>query len=318
MDYIRSRWLTLLGGAAVVAVSLALPQFLSVYNTFIVISILILALFTVSFNLLLGYTGMVSFGHAAYFALGAYGAGLLYKKLEVPMPLAFAAAPFIAAVGAMLFGYFCVRRTHAYFIMLTLAFAQILYAIIFKWYDLTGGDNGLVGLRPPSALASPQSYYYFTLVIVAVCLFLMYRLVHSPFGNALRAIRENPLRAEAVGISVWLYRWIVFVIAGFFAGIAGALTAFYQWSAHPEFAFWTKSAEPLVAAVLGSIHNFFGPVLGSAIYILLQRLVTRFTEHWLLVVGGLAILIVLGFPRGLLGINIKAVPWRGLVVWRRM
>lgn len=317
MVYLRSTWLRLLGLVVLAGVPLALPQFLSGYDLYIAVAILILALFTTSFNLLLGYAGMMSFGHAAYFALGAYGSGLLFRELNVPMPLAFAAAPFIAALGAAAVGYFCVRRAHAYFIMLTLAFAQILYAIIFKWYSFTGGDNGLTGLRPPEVLRSAEGYYYFTLVIVGVCLAVMYRMVHSPFGNALKAIRENPIRAEAVGISVWVYRWVAFTLAGFFAGIAGALNAFYQRSAHPEFAFWTKSAEPMAAAILGSIHNFFGPLLGSVIFVALHRLVTRFTEHWLVVVGALVIVVVLGFPRGILGINIRNLSWKGLLPWPR-
>ena len=298
-----SRWKL----AAVGVALLLLPQVLSPYNTLIATSILILSLFSVSFNLLLGYSGLACFGHAGYYALGAYTAALLQTKLGVPMPLAFLAAPVVATGGAFVFGYFCVRRTHAYFIMLTLAFSQILYAIAFKWYDLTGGDNGVRGVYPPEELMTPVGSYYFTLIVAVVCIATVYRIAHSPFGAILQAIRENPQRAEALGIAVRRHQWAAFTIAGFFAGVAGALAAYYQRSVQPDYAFLVKSSEPLIATMLGGANYFFGPVVGSIIYVLLQRLVTRVTDHWLLVIGVLVAAIILWFPAGLLGINLRRI-----------
>ena len=306
----RAPWLRPAVLAAVLIVSLILPQFLSTFNTFLANEILILALFSVSFNLLLGYTGMVSFGQAGYYGLGAYSAGLFVVRMGLPMPLAFVLAPFVAALGAALVGSIAVRRAHAYFIMLTLAFGQIVYATALSWSSVTGGDNGLLRVRPIELLRGPTNYYYFTLVVVVISLFAMHRLVNSPFGSGLKAIRENPLRAEAIGINVWLHRWIIFIVAGFFSGVAGALLAFFQRSIFPDSAFYTKSFDPLVTTVLGGVGNFFGPVVGSVVLVLLERLVVRFTEHWLLVVGGLVIVVVIGFSRGITGIDISRFFWR--------
>jgi branched-chain amino acid transport system permease protein len=301
----NASWLqpALLAGLAIF--SLIVPLILGTFNVFLATEILILALFSVSFNMLLGYTGMVSFGQAAYYGLGAYAAGLFVTRMGLPMPLAFALAPFVAAVGAALVGAIAVRRAHAYFIMLTLAFGQIVYAIALSWYSVTGGDNGLLGVRPIPLLSSPTNYYYFVLVVVVICLYAMYRLVNSPFGSGLKAIRENPLRAEAIGINVLLHRWVIFIIAGFFSGVAGALLAFFQRSIFPDAALFTKSFDPLVTTVLGGVGNFFGPVVGSIFLVLLERFVVRFTEHWLLVVGGLVIIVVIGFSRGITGFDIS-------------
>ncbi|MDA1216322.1 MAG: branched-chain amino acid ABC transporter permease [Chloroflexi bacterium] len=309
-DERRPRWLRPATLAAALLASLLIPLVLSTFNTFLATEILILALFSVSFNMLLGYTGMVSFGQAGYYGLGAYAAGLFVVRMGLPMPVAFVLAPLVAAAGAALVGAIAVRRAHAYFIMLTLAFGQIVYAIALSWSSVTGGDNGLLGVRPIDLLRGPTNYYYFTLVVVVVCLFAMHRLVNSPFGSGLKAIRENPLRAEAIGINVFLHRWIIFIVAGFFSGVAGALLAFFQRSIFPDAAFYPKSFDPLITTVLGGVGNFFGPVVGSIVLVLLERIVVRFTEHWLLVVGGLVIVVVIGFSRGITGFDIFRFFWR--------
>lgn len=293
-----------LAGPVTLAVALiAAPWLVSTFWVYLLLEILILALFATSLNILMGYGGMISLGHAAYFGLAAYSAALLVKRAGWAMAPAFIVSPFAAAAGALIFGFFCVRLTRAYFIMLTLAFAQILYAVIYKWYDLTGGENGLSGVWPSGALATPRNYYYFTLVITAGSLGAIHRIVSSPFGYALRAIRENPVRAEFIGVAVRQYQLIAFVISGFFAGIAGTLFAFFNGSVFPDLAFWTKSAEPLVAVIIGGQYNFWGPVLGAVVFEGLEILITRSIRYWQLVLGGLVLLILLVFPQGLTGVR---------------
>lgn len=298
--------------AGLLALSLALvaaPWVLSTFLIYLLIEMLILSLFATSLNILIGYGGMISLGHGAYFGLGAYTAALLVKRAGWGMPWAFAVSPFAAALGALVFGFFCVRLTRAYFLMLTLAFAQLLYAVIFKWYDLTGGENGLSGVWPTGLLATPQRYFYFTLLVVTLSSAAIHRVIFSPFGYALRAIRENPLKAEFVGIPVRRHQLIAFVIAGFFAGIAGALFAFFNGSVFPDLAFWTKSAEPLIAVIIGGQYSFWGPMLGAVVFEGLEIVITRLLEYWQLVLGCLVLLMVLAFPQGLTGVR------RGL--WRR-
>src|SRR5918996_2004958 len=198
--------------AALALAPLALPPFFLQLLT----EIAIIGLFATAFNLLMGFGGMVSFGHAAYFALGAYTAALLVKRAGVPMLLALPAAPLAAAAGALLFGYFIVRLSHTYFAMLSLAFGQIVFTVIFKWKTLTGGDDGLLDVWPPAWLKSPAGYYYFTLAVVGLSLLALRAIVDSPFGYALRSVRENPRRARFIGIDVRRHQLVAFVISGAF------------------------------------------------------------------------------------------------------
>lgn len=306
---VHKRFLHYLGGRRKIAYILPiffvltiLPLFVSFYWVQLATEIAISCLFALSLNMLFGYTGMISFGHSAYYALGAYTSALLVTKAHWTMPESFAAAPFVAAVGALGFGFFCIRRSGAYFVMLTLAISQVLYAAIYQWYDLTGGDNGVIGVLPSSAIASPITYYYFTLLIALLAGYGIYRIVNSPFGYALKTIRENPRRAESIGINVKRCRLIVFVTAGFFAGIAGALYAFFNAAAFPTYSFWLKSAEPLIAIILGGPYHFTGPILGAIIVKLAETLLTRYTKYWMLILGLVMVSLVLFFRRGLTGI----------------
>src|SRR3989440_7174042 len=244
----RAGWVGLLL-VALAVVPLALPPFFLQLLT----EIAIVGLFATAFNLLMGFGGMVSFGHAAYFALGAYTAALLVKRMDVPMLLALAVAPLVAAAGALLFGFFIVRLTHTYFAMLSLAFAQIVFTVIFKWKTLTGGDDGLLNVWPPAWLKSPLAYCYFTLVVTGLAILAMHAIVDSPFGMALRAIRENPRRARFIGVHVRGHQLQAFVLSGFFSGLAGGLFAFFNGSVFPDFAYLNKSFEPLVVALLGGV-----------------------------------------------------------------
>jgi branched-chain amino acid transport system permease protein len=245
---------------------------------------------------------MVSFGHAVTFGLGAYGAALLVHWAEAPMLLAFAAGPVAAALGATLIGFFCVRLSSIYFAMLTLAFCQIAYAIVHQWYGVTGGDNGLLGIWPAPGLAGPLRYYYFALAACAGGIALLAAIGRAPFGLTLRAVRDHPRRAEASGVDVRLHQWLTFVVAGLFGGLSGATFVFLKGSVFPNALTVPMSVEPLVMVLLGGIDALAGAPLGAAIFKLLDTVVTRYTEYWQLVLGGILVVLVLAFPRGLLGL----------------
>ena len=286
-------------GVALAVAPLVLPSFFLQLLT----EIAIVGLFATAFNLLMGFGGMVSFGHAAYFALGAYTAALLVKRAGVPLLAALAAAPLVAAAGALLFGFFIVRLSHTYFAMLSLAFAQIVFTVIFKWKTLTGGDDGLLDVWPPTFLKSPAAYYYFTLVIVGLCILALHAIVDSPFGYALKAVRENPRRARYIGIDVRRHQLAAFVISGAFSGVAGSLFAFYNGSVFPDFAYFTKSFEPLVVALLGGVQSFFGPLAGAFGFKILEWLISRqWPVYWPLVLGGIVVVVIVVLPSGFVGL----------------
>jgi branched-chain amino acid transport system permease protein len=292
-----ARWLALL---AVLAVApLVLPPFFLQLLT----EIAIVGLFATAFNLLMGFGGMVSFGHAAYFALGAYTAALLVKRAGVSMLLALPVAPLVAGAGALLFGFFIVRLTHTYFAMLSLAFAQIVFTIIFKWRSLTGGDDGLIDVWPPTFLKSPAAYYYFTLAVVTLSMVALHAIIDSPFGYALRAVRENPRRARFIGVNVRRHQLLAFGLSGLFSGLAGALFAFYNGSVFPDFAYFTKSFEPLVVALLGGVQSFFGPLAGAFGFKILEWLISRqWPMSWPLFLGAIVVVVIVVLPQGFVGL----------------
>ncbi len=278
-----------------------LPLSESRFYVFLGTDILIMGLFAVSLNLLLGYTGLVSFGQAAYFGVGAYTCALLMKKASIAFPISFAAAGVFGATTALIIGFFCIQLTKIYFAMLTLAFSQIVWAIAFKWNSLTGGDTGLIGVNFPVHLDSPTRFYYFTLVVVVLSLYLLRKLVNSPFGRILTTIRENPERTEFIGINVKLFQLIAFMISGFFAAIAGALFGIFNHSIFPDFIFWPQSAEVLIMSLLGGMYSFFGPMVGAAVLLYLRMQVTSFTQYWPLILGTILALLLFFFPGGIVG-----------------
>jgi branched-chain amino acid transport system permease protein len=291
----------LVGSAGLLAALAVLPLLVPPFFTLVATEILALALFAASLNLLLGYGGMVSFGHAAYFGLGAYAAALLVSRAGLPMPVALALAPLVAGLGAAVFGFFCVRLTAIYLAMLTLAFAQITFTVAHQWYDFTGGDNGIVGVWPVAALATPGRYYAFALAVTALAFAALWRIVRSPFGLAMQAIRDHPRRALSVGLDVRRYQLGAFVLAGFFAGLAGALYAFEKGSVFPDFLSIARSVDPLVMVLLGGSHAFGGPVVGAAVFRLLETAVGFVRDYWGAVLGTVLAVLVLAFPRGIAG-----------------
>lgn len=261
----------------------------------------IMVLFAMSFNLLLGYTGLASFGQAAYFSIGAYATAILLTRAGLVFPAAMGLAIALSASAALVIGYFCVRLTQIYFAMLTLAYSQIIWAIAFKWNALTGGDNGFVGIRVPALLTEHQPLYLLTVSVVLASVWLLWRVVGSPFGRLLTSIRENPERAEFLGINVRGYQLLAFVIAGAFAGLAGALFALHNRSVFPDSALWTRSAEVLIMTILGGVYTFLGPAVGAVILVVLDYLVTARTEYWPLLLGCILLALVYFFPEGVVG-----------------
>jgi branched-chain amino acid transport system permease protein len=293
----RRRWLLVPA-----MVLLAAPSLLPPFYTWLLVEVLAFSLFAASLHLLMGPGGMVSFGHAAGFGLGAYGAALLMQRAGLPMPLAFAAAPVLAAAAAVVIGFFCVRLSSIYFAMLTLAFAQIAYAVVHQWYDLTGGDNGLLGVWPSPWLASPLRFYYLALAACGGGVALLALVERSPFGLTLRAARDHARRAEAIGVDIRRLHLVAFVVAGFFAGLAGATFVYLKGSVFPESLTVSVSVEPLVMVLLGGIQTIAGAPLGAAVYKILDTLVTRYTVYWQAVLGLVLIVLVVAFPRGILGV----------------
>ena len=265
------------------------------------VEILIAILFATSLYFMMGPGGLHSFGHAAYFGLGAYGAALLFRSLGLPMHWALVAGPCLAMVGAILFGWFSVRLSGVYLAMLTLAFAQIMWAIVFQWDGLTGGSNGVNGIWPPPWLADRSNFYLLTVMLVLAGLLLLRRMLQAPFGYALRATRDSPLRAEALGMDVKRVQWVAFIISGTVAGLAGALYAFSKGSISPEIMHVSHSVDALVMVMLGGIQSMAGPITGAATFVWLHDVVARNTEYWRAVLGGIILLLVLLFPQGISG-----------------
>ncbi|MFI4998479.1 MAG: ABC transporter permease [Reyranellales bacterium] len=288
---------------------LILPLLADRYVTVLLTDIACFALFTVSLHFIMGPAGMVSFGHAAYFGLGAYAAALLFKRAGLPMEAALLAAPFCAGLFAVVYGWFCVRLSGVYLAMLTLAFAQISWSIVFQWDSLTDGSNGIVGIWPSAWLADKSVYYYMTLALCGVGIAFLWRVLFSPFGYVLRAGRDSALRAEAIGIDVRSFKWAAFVLAGTLAGLAGAIFAFSKGSISPSSISISQSTDGLVMVLLGGIETLTGPVVGAAIFTWLRDELARDTEFWRAGLGLVILLIVLIFPQGLVG-GLKALAIR--------
>jgi branched-chain amino acid transport system permease protein len=292
----------IIGIVAAALVLTMLPLIGDVYVTYVATQILIFVLFATSLNLLLGYAGLVSFGHAAYFAIGGYACSIFITTLQWPLMAAYSAAVALSGLAALLIGYFCVRLTTIYFSMLTLAFAQLVWAIAFKWKVVTGGDDGFLRIAVPEALAEPAAYYLFTLVVVTASMTALWVIAHSAFGRMLVTIRENPVRAGFMGVDIKRVQTLAFAIGGAFAGAAGALFAMFNRSFFPDSAWWTQSAEVLIMVVLGGMHAFFGPAVGAATLIVLSRLTSEVTEYWPAVLAAILLIVLFAFPDGIAGL----------------
>ena len=280
---------------------LALPLFSGNYGLVLAMDMMIFALFAASLHFIMGPGGIGSFGHALFFGLGAYAVALLTKYFEASMGLALLAAPLAAGLGGLIFGWVCVRSSGIYLAMLTFAFAQITWAVAFQWYDVTGGDNGILGVWPAEIFNSKTNFYYLVLGLCGVSIMMLRHIIFSPFGYTLRAVRDNPLRARAIGIETQRWQWIGLTFSGLFAGLAGGVFAYAKGSVFPTTLDVMTTLDALVITLLGGINTLSGPVVGSAIYIWLESEISRQTELWRAILGMIIISIVVFFPQGIVG-----------------
>ncbi len=300
--------------APVLLLLILLPTFVETYQIQLVTYGLIAAIAALGFNLLLGYTGLLSFGHSAYFGLGAYTVAFVVQRLG-PHSMEFyilIGIP-VVAIASALFGYVCVRHTRIFFGILTLAISQVVYSLALKLYWVTGGSDGLRVPRPALLLgllnfSGPRgfqqfitSYYYYVLAIFVVCVVLMWVVVHSPFGKALQAIRDNEVRARFLGLRIRRFRWISFLVSGTFTGLAGILWVPLNGLTTPDVLYWTFSGEIVFSALLGGFRNFTGPIVGGVVFTYLKTYAVATTEYWQLLLGVVLVTLVLVLPTGIVG-----------------
>ncbi len=293
-------------GAIVLALAMV-PVLADQFTVVLMTDMVLFALFAASLGLMMGAGGMASFGHAAYFGAGAYGAAVL-AKAGAPILLAVPGGTAMAGLLATIFGWLCVRLSGVSLAMLTLALAQITWAIVFQWDAVTGGSNGLVGVWPPSWLDSKRAFYVFAVTVATGAILVLWSLSHSPFGYALRAARDSNLRAEAIGIDTRSIQWQAFILAGTFAGLAGALYVFSKGSLSPDSLSIPRSMDGLVMVLMGGVQTMTGPVVGAAVFIGLQDWIVRATIYWQAVLGVAIILITVLFPRGIVGTLNRVLP----------
>lgn len=286
-----------------------LGQSLSNFYLRIIMEMAILGLFAQSLNLILGYGGMISFGHSAFYGFGAYAVAILLRDTGMSFVLAILTGTILNGFFGFVVGAICLRAAKLYFAILTLAISQLLFVIVYQWYGFTGGDNGIHGLIVSAWMTNSQHYYYFVLIVVGLCFLAIHVILNSPFGYTLRAIRDNAERAVFLGADVWRQRLIAFVFAAVFAGVAGGLYVGYDHMAYPLIVHWSKSAEPLLMVMLGGINCFWGPPVGAVFFVILEMMLGRVTTYWLFILGLTILLLVMYFPKGIWGyVEDKLVP----------
>ena len=295
---VRKSIVALLIILAILAVApFGLPRF----YTYLIALIVTTGLLATSLNFVLGFGGIYEFHHAVFYGAGAYGAAIMIAKLGYPAWLGFITGPLVAAALSLVIGLICVRLSKLYFGMLQISLGSLVWAIVYRWYGFTGGDDGIHGIAMPELIGSPFGSYYFTLIVAGLSLLVMYRILSSPFGSALQGIRDNVVRSQAVGVNVRRHQLAAIVIAGFFGGVAGVLFVVVDNSVFPDMMFWTLSLEITIMALLGGWLTFLGPMLGAAVVVSLRTFVSCITDYWTLILGILLVLVILFLPEGLLG-----------------
>jgi branched-chain amino acid transport system permease protein len=290
-----------------VIVLVTLPLILPPYYVGLVVKMMVFALFAMSLDLLLGYAGMPSLGHAAYFGMAAYTTGLLALKAGWTVWLALPAGIAMAALTSVVFGLLALRTRGSYFLMITLALSQVLWGIAFGWRSLTGGDDGLPEVpRPdlslPWSMSDNTPFYYFVLLFFVVGTMVLFRIVASPFGYVLRGIRESETRMLVLGYNVWRYKLVAFVVAAAFAGLAGCLYVYFNRFVSPDYVHVVRSAEVLLMVILGGAGTLIGPAVGATLIVLLENLISTYTERWVTVLGIIYVLVALLAPNGIAGL----------------
>jgi branched-chain amino acid transport system permease protein len=286
---------------ALLILSLFLPAVLPRFYTYILAVIFVTSLLAMSLNMVVGHGGLFQFHHAVFYGVGAYAFALLITKAGLPMWLCFIVAPFVAAATGFLIGWFCVRLTSLYFGMLQISLGSLVWAIAFRWYSLTNGDDGINGIPVPDFISSTSSSYYFILFFFVLGIMAMYMVHRSPFGTTMEAIRDNPARCSAIGINVRRHELLGIVIAAFFAGVAGVLFVVLERSVFPDLLFWVLSLEIFIMCLLGGWFTFAGPIVGAAITVGLRTFVGIYTEYWTMILGILLILLIFFLPEGVMG-----------------
>ena len=299
-------------GLLLLAALLALPAFADDFTLVLAVEIAIMALFAASLHFAMGPGGMVSFGHAAFFGGGAYAAALLVKYAGSPMEVALLFAPAMAGVLALVFGWFCVRLTGVYLAMLTLAFAQVGWSIVFQWGEVTGGDDGILGIWPSEWASNRLAFYYLSVLASAGGILALQYVLHSPFGYAMRACRDSVVRSASIGIDVQRQQWLAFAFSGALAGLAGGFFVFSKGSVFPDEMSIPRSFDALIMVLLGGVKTLLGPIAGAVTFTWLQDEISRL-EYWRLILGALIIAIVVAFPQGVAGfLRARAGPWFGV------
>jgi len=287
--------------AAFFIILLILPVIIPKFYIYILTLIFVTSILAMSLNLVVGHGGLFQFHHGVFYGIGAYTVALMLTKTSLPWWIGFIMGPIIAALFGFLIGLFCVRLTKLYFGMLQISLGSLIWAIAFRWYSLTGGDDGIHGISMPSFISSLKGSYYFILIFLGICLIFLYLILKSPFGNTLRAIRDNPERCAAVGINVKRHQLMAIVIATFFAGIAGVLFVVVEGSVFPDLMFWVLSLEIFIMCLLGGWFTFAGPILGATIIVSLRTFAGIYTEYWTLILGIILILLIFFLPEGVMG-----------------
>lgn len=296
-------------GLVLLALLLMLPQFLPRFYVYLFALMFAIALLATSLNLVLGFGGMYQFHHAVFYGFGAYAFALFATKSGLPLWLGYAIAPCCSAALGLVLGLITVRLNKLYFGMLQISLGSLVWAITYRWYSFTGGDDGIHGIPLPDLVGSSVGAYYFNLTVAAVCLLLMYAIVNSPFGRVFQGIRDNPERCRAIGINVQRQQLVGQTIAAFFAGVAGTLFVTVEGSVFPDLMFWTLSLEILIMCLLGGWFIFLGPALGAAMIICLRTFAGIYTEYWTLILGLVLMLLIFFLPEGVLGLFLhKAGP----------
>ncbi len=298
---------TTITGLVLLALLLLAPQVLSRFYIYLGALMFAIALLATSLNLVLGFGGMYQFHHAVFYGVGAYAFALFATKSGLPIWLGYIIAPFCSATLGLVMGMLTVRLNQLYFGMLQISLGSLVWAITYRWYSFTGGDDGIHGVSLPDLISSSTGAYYFNLIVTVLCLLLMYLVVNSPFGRTFQGIRDNPERCEAVGVNVQKQQLVGQMIAAFFAGIAGTLFVTVEGSVFPDLMFWTLSLEVLIMCLLGGWFIFMGPALGAVIIISLRTFVGIYTEYWTLILGVVLMLLIFFLPEGVLDLFIKKI-----------
>ncbi len=277
------------------------PVFLDRFYIYLAAIILLTGLCATSLNFVLGYGGAFQFHHAVFYGVGAYSAALMVLKSGLSPWLGFVVGPSVAAILGFIIGLICVRLSKLYFGMLQISLGSLVWAIVYRWYSFTGGDDGIHGIPLPDIISSPNGAYYFTLIVTSVSMFILYRMIKSPFGSALQGIRDNPVRSEMIGVNVRQQQLLALTIAGFFGGVAGSLFVVVDNTVFPDMMFWTVSLELVIMCLLGGWLSFLGPIVGAAIIVILRTYVSGVTVYWALVLGIIMMLVIFFLPNGVLG-----------------